>query len=101
DQLLNLAMHKQLACLFCPHRCGLRLRSIDRTSDLPDVLLGMVEVHNLDRLRKMFGGQFPASTGLHLPRSRSAWLALVLTAKPSHTVTCQNSLWPSVEPHSA
>src|SRR5438270_3100422 len=63
DQLLNLAMHKQLARLFCPHRCGRRLRSIDRTSDLPDVLLGMVEVHNLDRLRKMFGGQFPNPQG--------------------------------------
>src|SRR6266566_1953686 len=63
DQLLNLAMHQQLARLFCPDRGCLRLRSIDCTSDLPDVLLGMVEVHDLYRLRKMFGGQFPNPKG--------------------------------------
>src|SRR5438876_556669 len=63
DQLLNLAMHKQLARLFCPDRCGLRLRSRDRTSDMPDVLLGMGEVHDLDRRRKMVGGEFPNPKG--------------------------------------
>src|ERR1700680_2771767 len=65
------------------------------------MLLGMVEIHNLDSPRKMFRGQVPASRGLHLPRSRFLWLAPPPTAEPSHTVRCQNPLWPCVELHSA
>src|SRR2546421_1441446 len=59
EQFFNVAMHKQIACLFGPNGCGFCLRSIDGTSDLPEMLLSVVEIHNLDSSRKVCIGSFP------------------------------------------
>jgi hypothetical protein len=59
DQCFNVAVDEQITGVFGPNLCGLGLRSIDRPRYLPHMFLSVVEIHNLDRARKVFLGLFP------------------------------------------
>src|SRR5438132_8843322 len=59
NQFLNLAMREQRTSLLGPDAGLLAVASIDRMGDLPDMFFGMIEVDNLDRVRKVSGDYLP------------------------------------------
>src|SRR2546421_6011161 len=63
NEVLNPAVDKQLASLLCPNSCRLGCLTKDGVSNFPDVLFGMVEVHNLHRIGKVFSHQLPDPKG--------------------------------------
>jgi hypothetical protein len=59
NQFLNLPIDEQCTSLFSPALRLLTLASIDSVSHLPNMFFSVVEVDDLNRIRKVFSDQLP------------------------------------------